>query len=267
MAIRVEYQPKGVSEKDLAFIDSDCFPGEPMGERFFAAALQGDFWVAILDGALAGFAYLRRREDVSWLSRIATASPYRRRGVATELLGTVLEHCGRIGPPETMLYVRADNATAIRLYERFGFRGVESAYRFVLLDPRERVTRSDRVAIFAKPICDVHASDLPPFPREWANIAAMHAPPETQVLVFCEASRVVGYCRLTPAMGCFPFALERPKDRLNPVLACLSSLIPPDTTALRLTVSDTLVAEACHQTGLTLEYELVKMLRTPGIGR
>lgn len=52
---------------------------------------------------------------------VATASAFRRRGVAARLLEQALSSCAARGLDSAWLEVRAGNAAAIALYRRFGF--------------------------------------------------------------------------------------------------------------------------------------------------
>ncbi len=262
MAIRIEYKPSTCRVADVSSIDAECFPHEPMDAQALTNAMQQDFWAAWNDDALAGFAYVQRRPNVSWLSRIGTAIEHRRQGVATALMEAVLEHCRRIGLPETVLYVQTDNPVAIRLYQRFGFRAVEATYQFMLSNPQDRLTEENKAGIVAVPICEVPDSSLPRFPPEWAHIAGMHQPPDTYVLIFRHGAESVGYCRLNPRFpGCFPFVVDQPAQRLMPALCSIKNYLRPDRAILKLTVWDSAVAQACRLAGLELNYELLKMHR------
>jgi len=266
LTIRIEYQPP-LPVEQVRIIDAECFPHEPMDAQAVADAMQQDFWAAWVDDTLAGFAYMLRRPDVSWLSRIGTAAAHRRRGVATALMKAVLEHCSRIGLPEIMLYVQTDNPAAIRLYQRFGFRAVESTYQFVLSNPQDRLKEEGTAGIVAVPIDEVPESSLPSFPREWALIAGIHRPPHTYVLIFRDGAESIGYCRLNPDFpGGFPFVLDRPSERLMPALCSMKDYLRSDKLVLKLTVWDSAVAEACKRAGLRLNYELLKMYRKHGSG-
>jgi GNAT superfamily N-acetyltransferase len=260
VAIRIEYKPAMLWGEAVRIIDAECFPDEPRDVHALAEAMQQDFWVAWDGDAVAGFAHVLRKPDVSWLSRIGTATAYRGRGVATALMQAVLAHCRQIGLPETVLYARPDNAVAIRLYERFGFRAVESTYQFVLPNPREFLLSVDAARIVAIPIDEVPESSLPRFRREWANIADMHQPPDNYVLIFREAAATIGYCRLNPQFpGCFPFVVDQPSQRLMPALRSIREYLQPDKSILKVTVWDSGAAEVCRRAGLELHYELVKM--------
>jgi GNAT superfamily N-acetyltransferase len=260
--IRIEYRPPALPVEAVRSLDAECFPAEPMDAQALTDAMQQDFWAAHDSDTLVGFACVLRRSDVSWLSRIGTATAHRGQGVATALMRTVVEHCRGVGLPEIVLYVRTDNAVAIRLYERFGFRAVESTYQFVLSNPRESMEGRDTAGIVAVPIGEVPESSLPRFPREWAHIAGMHRPPDAYVLIFRQGTESVGYCRLNPWFpGCFPFVVDRPSQRLMPALRSIREYLQPNKSILKLTVWDSGIAEACRLAGLELSYELLKMWR------
>jgi GNAT superfamily N-acetyltransferase len=274
MPVRIEYRPAALAFEAFHRIDSECFPPEPLDAPSFTAALAQDFWAAWDADTLVGFAHVARRPGVSLLARLGIAGAQRCRGIASMLMRTVLEHCRQIGLPDMILYVRSDNPDAIRLYERFGFRLVESAWQFVLTDPQERPRREIAGAILresiaespaqvvAVPICDLPQESWPRFPQEWGKIAQMHRPPETYVLIFCKGDSTIGYARLNSNFpGCFPFVLANPSENLMPALASLRNCLLPEKQFLRLTVADGQIAAACRQAGLELNYELIKMMR------
>jgi ribosomal-protein-alanine N-acetyltransferase len=57
----------------------------------------------------------------AYIQTMAVAPHMRRRGIGEALLGELLAEAARRGCPHVDLEVRADNAGAIRLYERNGF--------------------------------------------------------------------------------------------------------------------------------------------------
>ena len=80
-------------------------------------------------GRLTGYLVCSRYDTVWHIMNIAVAPEERRTGVATALLTELLE---RVGDPAARytLEVRQSNAGAIRLYERFGFRGAGTRRRY-----------------------------------------------------------------------------------------------------------------------------------------
>lgn len=111
----------------VAELERVCFPADPWSEALFRAALENPGAAILLalgeDGALLGYAVLSTVLDEGNLDNIAVAPAYRRQGVADALLSVVTgfgrEHLSRL-----MLEVRASNAPAIALYEKYGFAAV-----------------------------------------------------------------------------------------------------------------------------------------------
>jgi ribosomal-protein-alanine N-acetyltransferase len=84
------------------------------------------YLVAEVDGAVVGHAVASAAGDDAELQRIAVAPPYRRRGLARQLLAAVEERVVADGATRLLLEVREDNATAAAFYES---RGVEEVGR------------------------------------------------------------------------------------------------------------------------------------------
>ena len=75
---------------------------------------------AVRDERIVGYLVCSRYDTVWHVMNIAVDEPWRRRGVATELLEHLFERADRPGAQYT-LEVRLSNDPAIALYERFGF--------------------------------------------------------------------------------------------------------------------------------------------------
>lgn len=73
------------------------------------------------DGVLLGYAGLLHNGAEADVQTVAVAPAARRRGIGALLLRGLLGEAARCGCTSVMLEVRADNAAAIALYERFGF--------------------------------------------------------------------------------------------------------------------------------------------------
>jgi ribosomal-protein-alanine N-acetyltransferase len=72
-------------------------------------------------GPLLGYAGLLHNGAEADVQTLAVAPAARRRGIGALLLRSLLAEAARCGCTSVMLEVRADNAAAIALYERFGF--------------------------------------------------------------------------------------------------------------------------------------------------
>lgn len=57
----------------------------------------------------------------AFITMVSVMSKYGGRGIASDLLQRAIEHCRKLNFKEIRLEVRADNAKATRLYEKFGF--------------------------------------------------------------------------------------------------------------------------------------------------
>ena len=79
---------------------------------------------------MLGYLIVSRYVDAWHVMNVAVASDYRRRGVASELLGALFAQTQADDRRGYTLEVRVSNAGAISLYERLGFerRGVRRGY-------------------------------------------------------------------------------------------------------------------------------------------
>lgn len=80
-----------------------------------------EYLVAESDDGLAGYAGLDHGGPVADVMTLAVVPGRRRQGVGDRLLGELMRRAGARGAESVLLEVRADNAAALRLYERHGF--------------------------------------------------------------------------------------------------------------------------------------------------
>jgi [ribosomal protein S18]-alanine N-acetyltransferase len=83
---------------------------------------------ASIEGELVGYLVCSRYDTVWHVMNIAVEPERRRRGIASALMGALLERVGE--QAQVTLEVRRSNQGAVALYERFGFRsaGVRRRY-------------------------------------------------------------------------------------------------------------------------------------------
>ncbi|MGM0386515.1 MAG: mycothiol synthase [Actinomycetota bacterium] len=74
------------------------------------------------DGALVAYGWLKRTGDEAEVYVLGVAPEHQRHGIAAHLLGRMAELAERGGARALTLHVEGDNLTAIRSYERSGFR-------------------------------------------------------------------------------------------------------------------------------------------------
>jgi ribosomal-protein-alanine N-acetyltransferase len=102
------------------------------------------FLVAEADGAIQGYMMCRIERGLAKLKSlrpakqchvvsIAVRESYRRRGIASELMTTVLERAKEnYGATECFLEVRMSNDAAINLYEKLGFSKMKRNYGYYI---------------------------------------------------------------------------------------------------------------------------------------
>ncbi len=91
---------------------------------------RAQYFVAETDGNIAGYAGMWEVADEGHINNVAVMPRYRRHGVASILLATMLYTTDRHGLVGHTLEVRAGNEAAIKLYEKFGFKsaGIRPGY-------------------------------------------------------------------------------------------------------------------------------------------
>jgi [ribosomal protein S18]-alanine N-acetyltransferase len=111
----------------LVSLEADVFASERLSPRNFRrliAAPSAACRVAVADDTLAGYHVLlfRRGSTVARLYSIAVSPGFRGQGLAGILMRDAQEVARQRGSNRLRLEVRADNTSAIRLYERLGYR-------------------------------------------------------------------------------------------------------------------------------------------------
>ncbi len=115
-------------------IERQVFGGDHWTERTFWSELgqvSTRHYLVALDGdAVRGYAGLCDYPDEAFVQTLGVDPSAQGQGLGARLLQALLDEAGRRRQAVVSLEVRADNAPAIRLYERFGFRrtGVRRGY-------------------------------------------------------------------------------------------------------------------------------------------
>lgn len=121
-------RPAGLADLDaIARLEQTSFPEDQVSRRSFRDFLKkpwGPVIAAFIDGELAGYALavMRRNGRSARIYSIAVDPRFSRRGVGWALLDACERLALRHGKSALTLEVRYDNAPAIALYEKFGFR-------------------------------------------------------------------------------------------------------------------------------------------------
>ena len=114
-------------------IERDLFPGDCWSvEQFWSELAQPTrHYRAAVDGDdVVGYAGLFLLPPDADIQTIAVRADHQGRGIAGRLLGDLLAVADSEGATHTILEVRADNAAAIALYDRFGFEAISRRRRY-----------------------------------------------------------------------------------------------------------------------------------------
>ena len=104
-------------------VDSAAF-ADAWQETTFCEELDKDYshyFVCETDGEISGYAGIWCIYETAELMRIATVPGLRKRGIAKELMQTILDRAKGCGCERMMLEVRRSNTPAQELYKKFGF--------------------------------------------------------------------------------------------------------------------------------------------------
>jgi ribosomal-protein-alanine N-acetyltransferase len=115
-----------------------CF-SQPWSRDALQAQLENPnavFRVAVQDGELMGYIGMHRVLDEGYIANVAVDPKFRRRGVARELLGTLIAFARRERLAFLTLEVRAGNRPAAAFYQNMGF-GEAGRRRGYYENPRE----------------------------------------------------------------------------------------------------------------------------------
>jgi len=98
------------------------FP-DPWSEAGFLSELKADgvFYAAFNEGRLDGYLVLRSMGDTCEVLDVAVAPEARRTGIGEAMLATAVQYAREHGAEKVWLEVRAGNAPALGLYEKYGF--------------------------------------------------------------------------------------------------------------------------------------------------
>ncbi|HPA81682.1 MAG TPA: ribosomal protein S18-alanine N-acetyltransferase [Thermoanaerobaculales bacterium] len=116
--------PQAADLRTIERAERTCFP-DPWPGHYFASELfaPGRFHRLVVDAAGELVAYL----FAAWqyldlhVLKVATLPPYRRMGLATELLALAERHALETGGDAVTLEVRTSNLAAIAMYEGLGY--------------------------------------------------------------------------------------------------------------------------------------------------
>jgi [ribosomal protein S18]-alanine N-acetyltransferase len=132
--VKVELRRLDAADLDLVeAIERESYR-TPWSRSMFDAELRKPSSLALgafaEDDILVGYAFVSRYVDAWHVMNVAVADAFRRRGIASALLGRLFEVTESDSRRGYTLEVRVSNTGAIRLYEQLGFepRGIRRGY-------------------------------------------------------------------------------------------------------------------------------------------
>ena len=109
--------------KSVEQIEKESFKDPWSRSAFLQILMMENGWAIVCDEkGVIGYGILIALESYIHIVNLAVKISYRRRGIGTRILATLLEYGIKKGKKFVTLEVRAYNLPAINLYERLGFR-------------------------------------------------------------------------------------------------------------------------------------------------
>ena len=132
----VKMQPAHTAQ--VAALEAECF-STPWSEKSIEGELTNPLsvWlVAVEDGTVAGYVGSQSVPPESDMMNLAVAPGCRRKGIARQLVLSLIKNLKEVGIRSITLEVRRSNIPAIKLYTNLGFTqvGIRPNYYF---DPKE----------------------------------------------------------------------------------------------------------------------------------
>ena len=119
----------------VARLEADCLGDDAWSEGLVLEGIRGalptvTYLVADAEGVLVGHAVTSAAGDIAELQRIAVDEGHRRAGVASALLGGVVEAVCGTDADRLLLEVREDNRGALAFYADAGFVEIDRRPRY-----------------------------------------------------------------------------------------------------------------------------------------
>lgn len=123
---KIDYAKYEVIVSQIAKIEADLFGPGCWNKNMILQELQAPMRAYYADvdlntNTVAGYAGFWFDGDDAQIMTIGVAKEYQKRGIASNLLKTMIENAKSIGAKRMLLEVRVNNNPALKLYEKFGF--------------------------------------------------------------------------------------------------------------------------------------------------
>jgi ribosomal-protein-alanine N-acetyltransferase len=123
---RLAYRPMRHEDLDAVMaIERTIYPFPWTAGNFTDSLASGyGAWIALEEGAMAGYAVMMPVVDEAHLLNISIAAERQRTGLGSELLEFLFATAKAAGAVRMLLEVRPSNISGLALYRRFGFREI-----------------------------------------------------------------------------------------------------------------------------------------------
>lgn len=250
MSIKIIHNPVELTYEQFIEIDKECFPYEPLNIEMFNEMKMNHIWIAFIEEKIVGYAHVKMESEYAHLSRIGVSISNRQKGIAKELINTIIKFCKDQNKINITLYVQTDNQPALNLYKEYGFISSELRSQFVI--PIHNVITKYGKSVIHK---------LKAIPNDQNNTIKEYYLPKRYNLNFVDdAGNIYGNCCLDPEFpGCSHFSIKEPDLYLIDSLLALEPYLNQSKEELILTFKDTLIKKTSNNLDFIMNYELVKM--------
>lgn len=123
---KIDYAKYEAIVSQIAKIEADLFGPGCWNKNMILQELQAPMRAYYADvdlntDTVAGYAGFWFDGDDAQIMTIGVAKEYQKRGIASNLLKTMIENAKSIGAKRMLLEVKVNNNPALKLYEKFGF--------------------------------------------------------------------------------------------------------------------------------------------------
>lgn len=123
---KIDYVKYEAIVSQIAKIEADLFGQGCWNKNMILQELQAPMRAYYADvdlntNTVAGYAGFWFDGDDAQIMTIGVAKEYQKRGIASNLLKTMIENAKSIGAKRMLLEVKVNNNPALKLYEKFGF--------------------------------------------------------------------------------------------------------------------------------------------------
>lgn len=123
---KIDYADSATIVSQIAKIEADLFGSGCWNKNMILQELQAPMRAYYADvdlntDTVAGYAGFWFDGDDAQIMTIGVAKEYQKRGIASNLLKTMIENAKSIGAKRMLLEVKVNNNSALKLYEKFGF--------------------------------------------------------------------------------------------------------------------------------------------------